>query len=591
MTEILSLLDSFSFYPVALAWSIATIISVGLALPVLKLSLKKKYWDSDKLFFDEKFLLYFIEVVLLITGLTAILSTPNTWDSMTYHLARVEHWIQNKTIAYYPSHIMRQLNYCPWAEFALAHIRLLCPWENMVNLLQWAAMFGSLVCVSLIAKQMGGSRRAQFIACLAAITLPIGILQSVSTQNDYVETFWLMCFLFFANEIIRNFRSLYLFSAGLSLGLAFLTKGVGYILAAPFLIFLIYSISGHSRKLKTIGIIIFCVVLLNAGYYERNQAGFGSISSGKDSVINSSFDLKVLTGNLLRNIGAEVDTPFSKVNKLLPLGLAKISGWLGINFSYDPKASYTHFYFKDFRAREDSSGNSFHVILFTVVILLCCFMPLRAQGLRLYTALICCAGILFCLVVRYQYWITRFHLPMFIMFCPVFGIFMERVLSPGKIIVMGWLFFLNACLYLFFNPYHLWVGPKSIFNLPHTYQYLIYRPAAHNYIKIADQIKDLGCHEIGIITGPDSWEYPLWALLRAQQLNGHFRIEHVNVTNSSAHISYPLGKFNPCAIVTIEDGYIAPLSNKQYRMIWFSKNKDGFQTTVLCAGSLMRDTF
>lgn len=155
MTEVLSLFHSFSFYPVIIGWLTVMMASIGSAWPVLKLNFKEKLWDSNKLFFDERFLLCFIELTLAITFLTALASTPNTWDSMTYHLARVEHWIQNRTIAYYPTHITRQLVYSPWAEYAFAHLRFLCPWENTVNLLQWFAMAGSLVGVSLIAQQWG----------------------------------------------------------------------------------------------------------------------------------------------------------------------------------------------------------------------------------------------------------------------------------------------------------------------------------------------------------------------------------------------------------------------------------------------------
>ena len=163
MTEVLSLFHSFSFYPLTLAWFAVTIVAISRALPELRLGLKEKPWRWNKFFFDEQFLLFLVGLTLFITALTASASTPNTWDSMTYHLARVEHWIQNKTIAYYPTHIIRQLYYCPWAEFAIAHLRLLCPWESIVNLLQWFAMAGSLVAVSLIVKQLGGSRRGQLM--------------------------------------------------------------------------------------------------------------------------------------------------------------------------------------------------------------------------------------------------------------------------------------------------------------------------------------------------------------------------------------------------------------------------------------------
>jgi hypothetical protein len=579
MTEVLSLFHSFSFYPVASAWVVLTVISTWLALPVLKLSFKERLWSPDKLLFDEQFLWYLAAVALVITGITAVVSTPNTWDSLSYHLSRVEHWIQDKTISYYPTHIIRQLYYCPWAEFAIAHLRLLCPWKGVVNLLQWFAMAGSLVCVSLIVKQLGGSRRAQLVACVAAVMLPMGILQSVSTQTDYVETFWLMCFVFFVKEILVNFRPLYVFSAGLSLGLALLTKGYGYILMVPFLILLIVSISDQSKRIKTISVITLCVIALNIGYYVRNQSAFGSVTLPKDKLVTSSWDYKVPVGNLLRNFAVEMDTPFQKFDKLLPDGLAKISGWLGINFVYDPHASMNPVFYQDFRGSECYCGNFLHTVLFTLIILLCWLMPRQSRGLFVYMLLICCAGILFCLFVRFQYWVTRFHLPLFIMFCPVFGIFMDRLLSPRKIILLGALFFLNAFLFLFFNPFHPWFGTNNIWHYSKNGPYFISIPVmsrpvvTRDYITAIEQIRMSGCREIGIISGSDFWEYPIWVIMREQSSNNHFRIEHINVNNDSARIPYPLGDFYPCTVVVAkkESEGIA-LDHKQYRKIWGSRN-------------------
>ena len=51
--------------------------------------------------------------------------------------------------------------------------------------------------------------------------------------------------------------------------------------------------------------------------------------------------------------------------------------------------------------------------------------------------------------------------------------------------------------------------------------------------------------QIGLILGEDSWEYPIWALLRDAAPFRLFRIELVDLPEPSL---YPLGPFKPDAL-------------------------------------------
>ena len=79
-------------------------------------------------------LLVGISIIIALVGTVALLSPPNTWDVMTYHLPRIVHWLQNRSVAFYPTHEPRQLFMPPWAEFAVLHFHALFGDDRLDNL-------------------------------------------------------------------------------------------------------------------------------------------------------------------------------------------------------------------------------------------------------------------------------------------------------------------------------------------------------------------------------------------------------------------------------------------------------------------------
>jgi hypothetical protein len=84
------------------------------------------------------------------------------------------------------------------------------------------------------------------------------------------------------------------------------------------------------------------------------------------------------------------------------------------------------------------------------------------------------------------------------------------------------------------------------------------------------------CDDVGILIGEDNWEYPLWVFL--QKGKETFRLEHVGVDNISNKLLYPLGEFNPCAIISnsvSQEMWDSPQG--RYKRIW----SDGQIVSVL----------
>jgi Dolichyl-phosphate-mannose-protein mannosyltransferase len=247
-----------------------------------------------------------IALIIGIVGLVAVVSPPNNWDSMVYHMSRVVHWEQNHSLAYYPVSALRQLYQSPWAEFAILHLQILSGGDRFANLVQWFSMVGSIVGVSLIAKQIGANERGQIFAAVVCATIPMGILQGSSTQNDYVVSFWLVCFVYYVLLIANNrWSPIDSIVIGGSLGLALLTKGTAYIYALPFCVWLAIALSKQkpNKLSKHVFTIASLVLLLNISQAMRNLNLFGSpIAMGEEKYTNDFFSISVFLSNIIRNI-------------------------------------------------------------------------------------------------------------------------------------------------------------------------------------------------------------------------------------------------------------------------------------------------
>src|ERR1019366_8663378 len=91
-----------------------------------------------------------------------------------------------------------QIEMGPWSGFVQAHLWLLCGNDRLENMLQWSAMLGCMATATLLVRQLLQDEnaiqpRAQAFAALLIVTLPTGIVESITTQTDYTCGFWLMC--------------------------------------------------------------------------------------------------------------------------------------------------------------------------------------------------------------------------------------------------------------------------------------------------------------------------------------------------------------------------------------------------------------
>ena len=222
LTEFLSFFHSITNLSIFFSYLIFTIVCFYLSQ---KFKIKRLNFST----FD-KCLLAAISFMLLITLVTALISPPNNWDSMTYHMSRVEYWIQNKGIHFFITNNPRQNAYAPFSEFFILHLQILSGSDIFANLVQWISLIISLTTVSLICKEFGLSQRLQLISVVFVCSLPIVLLQASSTQNDIVASTFILLFYYYQIIFVKKYSITSICFAGLALGLGILTKGTSYIL-------------------------------------------------------------------------------------------------------------------------------------------------------------------------------------------------------------------------------------------------------------------------------------------------------------------------------------------------------------------------
>src|SRR5207249_6489341 len=190
ITEILSAFSLITSGWLVVFWCVVLLGTSSFVITLMKRHRLIVLFPSLRLPFRSVPFLSGLGFIVTLTAVTAFLSPPNNYDSMTYHMSRVVHWIQDRNVSFYPTHITRQLYMNPWVEFAIMHLQILSGGDRFANFVQWFSMIGSLIGVSLLAKQFGGDLHTQLLAAVFAGTIPMGILQSSSTQNDCAVSFW-----------------------------------------------------------------------------------------------------------------------------------------------------------------------------------------------------------------------------------------------------------------------------------------------------------------------------------------------------------------------------------------------------------------
>ncbi len=564
LTEVLSLAGALHFGPLLVAWV--------LPIPFLFWLLRHRTRPArrirlPKLDALDVIMVMIVGTIVAVTGLVAFNSAPNTWDSMTYHLPRVMHWEQNGSVAHYATHEPRQLYLAPWAELVAANFQILGGGDRAARLTQWLAMAGSLLAAGSLAGQLGAGHRGRLMSMVATATIPMGLLQAVSTQTDYVLSFHVLAAVCFLSGA-ENRPWPHLAGAALATGLAVLTKGTAYMVLTPFLAIFVWRLVQRRWRSAWRPLWLFAAVVLaiNFGHFSRNVRLFCSPlqPSGLGEYHrygNQAHGVASTVSNVSRFAVLHLSLPAPEVAAAGYRAVRDLHRRLGIDVE-DPRTTWpgTHFEPPPRLVHEDFSGNFLHSTLFVLCLAALCFRRLRERLPRLAPhALAVAAGcLLFAVLLKWTPWSARLQLPLFVLAAPIAGSLVARR-SPNLVLLAAVALAAQAVPFLTSNPLHPISGEDSVFSRPEVEQMLGARPRLRDfYLDAAKQLATAGCSNIGTDMPPDAWEYPLWVIV-GQASPAPLRLESLAAGNVSHRLLDP--RFEPCAVVCLR---CQPPSRERY---------------------------
>ncbi len=181
------------------AWALAG-LAVLLASTGLNLALRRRGPPAaappprpDPLPPFEKRLLIAVFATVAVLGLAnlavCLFSSPRTYDSMAYHLARAAYYAQHGCIDHFEANYWAQTTHPRNPAILLIHAFLgFGRGENMTQLVQFTAYWAAVLSVFGIARRSGLRLAAALFSAGLAALLVVWLMQAVTTQNDLLIT-------------------------------------------------------------------------------------------------------------------------------------------------------------------------------------------------------------------------------------------------------------------------------------------------------------------------------------------------------------------------------------------------------------------
>jgi hypothetical protein len=493
---------------------------------------------------------------------------PSNSDSLVYHLARVEHWIENRTVAPFATHYLPQVEFAPLAEYTQAQLHLLGGTDRFDAVVALLAAAVTVIGVSELARMLGANRSVQIAAAVVCATIPPFVLLATSTENDVfaaaVGMALLIVLLGQSGGAGWPWRAATL---GVTTGLAYMTKATIPLMLLPAgLLLLALALYRHRdairgaealRRSVAWGAVVVVGVLAVAGPFLIQETQVFHSPVGPASTASASSPLTPDAGaaNVVRNLADNFHVgngrsgwDYELSRAVLP-SLAHVYNLFHIaqdDPRYSVTTAYRAFTVQDYSTSDRNEVNGADPLgIILIVVSFGVLVVAVGRGAReLRTALVLAVGLaagylLFTATARWGIWDGRYDLTLLSAWAALIAIALSRTTVWVTRVVLVVL--VVTCLPQLLDSATRPLVPSAAFEATYHSSYLepylinccTFDPAseATAYADVTQALAQSTCRHAAIDDFIE-FEYPLWVGLRHNHWTG--MLDDVDVHNPTS---------------------------------------------------------
>ncbi len=560
LTELLSLFYWLTAWGIFLGW-VGLLIILGLIwlFPGKRRKIKFPNIKLKRLKFWEWTIISMMIIILILVGIVAFLSRPSVADVLNYHLPRVAHWLQNRSVNHYASGIEIQNRYPPGAEYQVLHLFALTGSDLLVKFSAWAMLLMSMVSCSLFAAKLGINRSGQLLSALFVATLPVALTQASSVKNDIHVAAWTLLLAALMLVFVKDKASWPVMAAiAVTFSLGYLTKSTTMLFMLPLIVWFGFrSIKKYTPRKVILWIFMAVIIflLINGGFFWRNIKTYGVLQdvSSSSRLINEEITLAGTFSNLLRNAAFNLQYPWDEVRDWMELFIIKVHAKLGMDVNEPKYTSDGYFAVKSPNTDTVFTGNTLHahLLLISMVVAIILLIRKKLDPIMWMPIIMGLTGFLILsAVIKWQVFGARYSLSVFFLMAPLFGLLVSR---------LPWTWAKTACalaLMVLAYPWLLSVNDRPLISIPQftsspnlfEVSRFDYTPRNASLAELPNLVEAYGCDQIGIYGKGGAVEYEIWSALDAPREN--LRIDWLVAGTPSA--AYNDESFTPCLIVCVQ---------------------------------------